>query len=179
MAWLLGSKESACNAGDEGSIPNGEDPLEEGMAIHFSILAWEIPWTEKPGGLWSMDHKELDMAKACMRLRTLQNIEFSYLYAFVDLSIGMPFPTIASNQTPIYSLQPLRQTFFFSSPFLHLFHIFSWKSSFLFLTLRSEMLLPIIAILSNSANWSWKNAFIEQDLSLRKSWQMRTKWIIL
>ena len=51
MARLLGSKESACNAGDEGSIPNGEDPLEEGMAIHFSILAWEIPWTEKPGGL--------------------------------------------------------------------------------------------------------------------------------
>ena len=30
-----------------------EDPLEEGMAIHSSILAWEIPWTEKPGGLQS------------------------------------------------------------------------------------------------------------------------------
>ena len=28
-----------------------EDPLEKEMAIHFSILAWEIPWTEKPGGL--------------------------------------------------------------------------------------------------------------------------------
>ena len=28
-----------------------EDPLEEGMAIHPSILAWEIPWTEEPGGL--------------------------------------------------------------------------------------------------------------------------------
>ena len=28
-----------------------EDPLEEGMAIHSSILAWEIPWTEEPGGL--------------------------------------------------------------------------------------------------------------------------------
>ena len=31
-----------------------EDPLEEGMATHSSIVAWEIPWTEKPGGLWSM-----------------------------------------------------------------------------------------------------------------------------
>ena len=30
-----------------------EDPLEEGMATHSSILAWEIPWTEKPGGLQS------------------------------------------------------------------------------------------------------------------------------
>ena len=28
-----------------------EDPLEEEMATHFSILAWEIPWTEEPGGL--------------------------------------------------------------------------------------------------------------------------------
>ena len=31
-----------------------EDPLEKEMAIHPSILAWEIPWTEKPGGLQSM-----------------------------------------------------------------------------------------------------------------------------
>ena len=28
-----------------------EDPLEEGMATHSSILAWRIPWTEEPGGL--------------------------------------------------------------------------------------------------------------------------------
>ena len=31
-----------------------EDPLEEEMATHFSILPWRIPWTEKPGGLQSM-----------------------------------------------------------------------------------------------------------------------------
>jgi len=30
-----------------------EDPLEKGMATHFSILAWRIPWTEEPGGLQS------------------------------------------------------------------------------------------------------------------------------
>ena len=28
-----------------------EDPLEEGMVTHFSVLAWRIPWTEEPGGL--------------------------------------------------------------------------------------------------------------------------------
>ena len=32
-----------------------EDPLEEGMATHSSILAWSIPWTEEPGRLESMD----------------------------------------------------------------------------------------------------------------------------
>ena len=31
-----------------------EDPLEKGMATHFSILAWRIPWTEEPGGLQSL-----------------------------------------------------------------------------------------------------------------------------
>ena len=28
----------------------GEDPLEDGMATHSSILAWRIPWTKEPGG---------------------------------------------------------------------------------------------------------------------------------
>ena len=37
-----------------------EDPLEEAMATHFSILAWEIPWMEEPGGLQSMEFQELD-----------------------------------------------------------------------------------------------------------------------
>ena len=31
----------------------GEDPVEEEMAVHSSILAWEIPWSEEPGGLQS------------------------------------------------------------------------------------------------------------------------------
>ena len=31
-----------------------EDPQEKGMATHYSILAWTIPWTEEPGGLQSI-----------------------------------------------------------------------------------------------------------------------------
>ena len=42
---------------DVGLIPGSqEDPLEEGMTTHSSILPWRIPWTEEPGGLqaiWS------------------------------------------------------------------------------------------------------------------------------
>ena len=33
--------------------PGQEDPLEEGKATHSSLLAWEIPWMEEPGGLQS------------------------------------------------------------------------------------------------------------------------------
>ena len=55
--WLRGEK-SACNAedtGDVGSIPGWEEPLEEEMATHSSILARKIPWTEEPSGLWSKE----------------------------------------------------------------------------------------------------------------------------
>ena len=41
-------KESICNEGDMGLIPGSGRSLEEGMAIHSSILAWEILWTKEP-----------------------------------------------------------------------------------------------------------------------------------
>ena len=37
-----------------------EDPLEKEMAAHSSILAWETPWTEEPGGLQSMGSQDSD-----------------------------------------------------------------------------------------------------------------------
>ena len=42
------------DAGDLGLIPGQEDPLEKEMAIHSSILAWRISWTEEPGGIQSI-----------------------------------------------------------------------------------------------------------------------------
>ena len=45
------SKEPACSTGDPGSILGREDPLEKEMVTHSSILAWEIPWADVPGGL--------------------------------------------------------------------------------------------------------------------------------
>ena len=67
--WLR-SKESACNAGatgDMGSVPRLGRAPGKGMAIHSSILAWRIPWTEEPGGLQStglqrVGHDSTDLA---------------------------------------------------------------------------------------------------------------------
>ena len=39
------------------------DPLEKEMAIHSSLLSWEIPWAEEPDGLHSMGSQELDRTK--------------------------------------------------------------------------------------------------------------------
>ena len=49
---VLGVKNMTANAGDmreAGSVPGLEDPLEEGVSTHSSILAWRIPWTEELG----------------------------------------------------------------------------------------------------------------------------------
>ena len=51
--WLSG-KDSACNEGTWVQSLGQEDPLEEGMATHSSVLAWRFPWAEEPGGLQSM-----------------------------------------------------------------------------------------------------------------------------
>ena len=58
--WLSG-KESSCQAGDAGLILGWEDPLEKETATHSSIFAWEILWTEEPGGLQSMGLQESDI----------------------------------------------------------------------------------------------------------------------
>ena len=42
---------SAGDTADVGLVPGWEDPLEEGMATHSSVLAGRTPWTEEPGGL--------------------------------------------------------------------------------------------------------------------------------
>ena len=46
-------KASACNVGDQVWSLGWEDPLEKEIETHSSILAWEIPWMEEPGGLQS------------------------------------------------------------------------------------------------------------------------------
>ena len=55
--------------GDKGLILDQEDPLEEEMATHSSILAWRIPWTEESGGLQSTGSQ-----KSRMQLRDQTNI---------------------------------------------------------------------------------------------------------
>ena len=52
--WVHNPPTMQENTGDVGLIRGWEDLLEKEMATHFSILAWEIPWAEEPGGLQAM-----------------------------------------------------------------------------------------------------------------------------
>ena len=52
LPWWLSGKESTCVQETQETQVRSlsrEDPLEEGMTAHSSILAWRIPWTEEPG----------------------------------------------------------------------------------------------------------------------------------
>ena len=49
-----------------------EDLLEKGMAVHPSILAWKIPWTEEPGGYSLCCHKESDTTKVTRHAHILR-----------------------------------------------------------------------------------------------------------
>ena len=54
-------KETTCSVGDQVRSLGQEDPLEEEMATHSSILAQKIPRTEEPGGLQSTESQESDV----------------------------------------------------------------------------------------------------------------------
>ena len=52
-------KNPPANVGDGVQSLGREDPLEKKMATHSSTLAWEIAWTEEPGGLQSTESKRV------------------------------------------------------------------------------------------------------------------------
>ena len=77
--WCMG-KNLPADAGDTGDgvqSPGQEDPLEEEMATHSSILAWEIPWTQEPGRLQSGSYKESNMTE---QLSTQIRLGFAQIY---------------------------------------------------------------------------------------------------
>ena len=61
-----------------------EDPLEEDMANHSSMLAWEIPWKEEPGGLWSMGLQRdgHDWGNLACTYKVLLNLFFYFIFFF-------------------------------------------------------------------------------------------------
>ena len=56
-------KESTCSVGDLGSIPGFEDPLEEGMATHSSVLAWR---NSMDSGVWKATVHRISKSQTCL-----------------------------------------------------------------------------------------------------------------
>ena len=82
-------KNPPTNATDAGSILGQEDPLEKEMATRSSILAWEIPWTEEPGGLQSMVSQRVGHDWACPHIsNAIQYLSQGYFKGFPGGSDG-------------------------------------------------------------------------------------------
>ena len=62
--------------------PSWEDPLEKGMEMHSSILAWRIPWTEEPCGYSPWSCKVLDMTE---RLTLICKLLFTFTIDIVQI----------------------------------------------------------------------------------------------
>ena len=102
-----------------------EDPLEEGMATHSSILAWRIPWTEEPGGLQSMGSQRLGEYThiPCYTSHPMTDLKLK-VYTF-----WLPSPIASTSHSP----SPLATTILFylsmSLDFVSFFrcHIYVWS----------------------------------------------------
>ena len=106
-----------------GSVPGREEPLEEEMATHFSILAWKIPWTEESDGLQSSrgpqrvesnlmterahTHTHIHTHTHTQRYRSIyflcgdQQIDIDGYRSFPDSSVGKESPCNAGNSGSI------------------------------------------------------------------------------
>ena len=82
-----------------------EDPLETGMATHCSILAWRIPWTEKPGGLHSRRLESWTWLKrwrdsACMQFSSIRSLSCVRLFATPWTTADQASLSITNSQGP-------------------------------------------------------------------------------
>ena len=77
LGFLDGSdgKESACNAGDKGSVPGSGRSPGGGMATHTNILAWRIPWSGEPGSYGPWGHQF--SSDSCPMLKALVLVHFA------------------------------------------------------------------------------------------------------
>ena len=78
-----------------------EDPLQKEMATHSSLLAWETPWTEEPGGLQSIEFQELDTTKVTEQINVTisQRPPMATLFNVVILYKGVKlFFSLASTR---------------------------------------------------------------------------------
>ena len=95
-------KESACNAGDLGSIPGSEYPLEKDMETNSSILAWRISLTEEPGGLQStelqrVEHDWSNLAHKQKKKKVCDNVSMDVGWIYYGTTT-FPSTCILSNQ---------------------------------------------------------------------------------
>ena len=133
VKYKLDGKESACNAGDPGSILGWEDLLKKEMANHSSILARRIPQREEPGGLQSRKQSEKTQR---LLLSHLSIKHVSVLFPYILFSMNFDFPTCLLHFSHEAQLYPRSTSF-------HYFY-FVWKCLYFASVLENKLFGYII-----------------------------------
>ena len=108
-------------------LPTQENPLEEGMATHSGILAWEIPWTEKPGGLQSIgSQKSQTWLSACTHTtphthtHTHTHTQIAWqTYGTLRFMVRMPFENWDKLKGKLVVVQRTMSLFLYAFPFFY------------------------------------------------------------
>ena len=116
-----GGKESSCKARDRVQSLGQEGPLEKGMAIHSSVLAWRIPWTEDPGGLQSTGSQKSRIGLRdwktnlvmCCWISTCLWLPRSMLFQLEELPIVFLLRLIFQRQIFVVSVYLVMSLFYF------------------------------------------------------------------
>ena len=154
-------KESACNAGDWLWSLGQEDPLEQEMATHSSILTWRIPWTEKPGRLQSMGSQTDTTKQLTLSLFLTPNIKIFWNLGYTYICVCIYIFTV--------NIKAIFRLFWF---FILILKTWIWKwwfnvrKSLIFLA-RPLLLFMFVVLLSAC------NFFICELLVLWCSWDSR------
>ena len=87
-------------------------PMEKGMALHSSILAWRISWTEEPGGLQSVGHKELDTTEQLTHTHAYTHTRtYTYMHAHTHAHTHPhTYPHTRSTYTHAHNTYPPTHT---------------------------------------------------------------------
>ena len=84
-----------------------ENPLEKGMATHFSVLAWRIPWTEEPVahvGYSPWGHKELDTTEWLTHTYIINSFAYNSMAVIYCNSVAGHITYLASRKTGEYNI---------------------------------------------------------------------------
>ena len=145
MAQMV--KNVPANVHGTGSIPSQKYSLEKGTTNHFSILAWKIPWTEKPDGLQSMGSQRVRHDWATNTFTSLHITSLILLY----LISGISYIWLLSSNSPFphsSSLVTTNSVFFSISLFVCLFLMHNWPRALCYCLVYN--IVPYFCILQNN-----------------------------
>ena len=136
-----------------------DDPLEEGMAAHSSILAWRIPWTEGSGGLESIEsqrvgHEWSNLVFTYFKMKILPS-DHSFSFSLDAKSyLWFKKKKVRNEKSTVFPLN-FAPKFLFMESFEELFLV-SLRDVFVTIVNPPNTTMELLLLMSHDTSWDWK-----------------------